>query len=332
MDKNIVPASLNVERQYGIPMEAILTALARLSWRIASLRLRNRIERWVPPWVKHFNLRLPNGQSLLLPGIGQATVITRMYWKGFEGNEPVFSKKYLGLVEHSRTIVDLGSYIGYYAMIAAKVNPCAKIFSVEPVPESVEYQKTTTALNGLENVVICPLALSDESGTKTFYLPTYSQSRIPNIGALDNRFGEGMEYPDRKAKEIEVETLTLEELSHCYHTGSIDLIKFYIEGSEARVLLSGKDLIARDKPDLIGWIFIKTDRLQELDEMLNSNGYLIYVLNGDDWVSCERLSDAFIFGELESAHRRGRVSLYCTTRHGSLGRGLLKNRIGSCAE
>jgi FkbM family methyltransferase len=291
----------------------MLTTLLRLIYKMAPGPIARRLAARTPPFLSKFTVDFPENKSGIIHGLGEANFLRDLFWRNFESSNPEFNRVLFALAKDSEDILDLGSYLGYYTLTAAKANPEARIYSVEPFPLSVDYQKKMISLNGLRRVTVCDVALSDEDGTLPFYVPDYSQSRIPNIGSLVDRFGEGTHYEDRKSIRTEVDALTLDSLCKRYKIESIDLIKFYIEEMETSVFTASKDLLSKHKPDLLGWIFFRDDNVEKLGELLDKIGYKHFVFKGQELVSCPALSDAKELGDVFNPHRGGRSSIFCTT-------------------
>lgn len=53
----------------------------------------------------------------------------------------------------SRAVVDVGSYIGTFAICVAVDNPLVRVLAIEPVPDNVELIERNLRLNGLEDRV-----------------------------------------------------------------------------------------------------------------------------------------------------------------------------------
>jgi FkbM family methyltransferase len=291
----------------------MLTRLLRQLYNFSPEPVAKRLEARTPSFIDKFTVDFPEGKSGIIHGLGEANVIRDLFWRNFEASNPEFNRVLFSLAKSADTIVDIGSYLGYYTLTAAKANPKARIYSVEPFPVSVAYQKEMIHLNNLDNVTICDVALSDLDGVLPFYIPDFSQSRIPNIGSLVDRFGEGTHYDDRSSIRTEVDAHTLSSLFDRFQIESVDLIKFYIEEMETSVFTAAKDILAKHKPDLLGWIFYRDDNVEMLGELLDQIGYSHFVFKGQELIPCPVLSDAKVLGGVFNPKRGGRSSIFSTT-------------------
>lgn len=156
----------------------------------------------------------------------------------------------VNLVEQNQTnnlseksiLFDIGANVGFYTFLAAKkLNDTGMIFSFEPVLRNLSYLYRHLELNGLKNVVVIPLACSDENSLEKFFFDS------------DSALGHMIE-----SKEIHnfnfraytyVQTITLD--SFVSKSGiAPDLIKIDVEGSELKVLKGAVNLLKERKPKI----------------------------------------------------------------------------------
>ena len=106
------------------------------------------------------------------------------------------------IIEPNMRILDLGSNIGYYALIFLKIIDKNNIILVEPSPSNFELLKKNLKLNNYEKVEAKKLAISDTDGKKDFYI-----SEMSNLNSFH------IEKKDlHKYKKISVYSSTLETL------------------------------------------------------------------------------------------------------------------------
>ncbi|MBH63980.1 MAG: hypothetical protein CL569_16340 [Alphaproteobacteria bacterium] len=291
-----------------------ITSLCRMAYRAAPEPVRVRLLSRQPPGIETFTVELPDGHRARFWGLEEADFLKRLFWLGFEGCLPEFTRVYLALAQRASVVLDLGSYLGYYSLLAAVTNSSAEVYSVEPLPDSNAYQHRLVQINGVENFHHCPVGVSEKSGHVPFFIPDRSLSRIPNVGSLVNRFGPGTHYSDRDSISIEVETLTLDDLVDRFEIGPIDLIKFYIEEVETEVITAGIDVLRRWTPDLVGWVFYRDDSVERLGQALAELGYAFYAFRGQELVPCPVLADAKRLADVFNPDRGGRSAVFMTTR------------------
>jgi len=289
-----------------------LGSFYRLAHRLAPPAVQVRLRSRRPPGISDFRLALPGGEQLLFHGLVQAEFLRRLFWLGFDGAYPDFTGIFQTLSKHARSVIDLGSYLGYYALIAARMNPSAQVFSIEPLPDSVSYQSQLFKMNGVDNVTLCPVGVAKTSGTVPFFVPDRSLSRIPNIGSLTNRFGPGTFYEDRGSDTLEIAVLSLPDLMEKFKIGRIDLIKFFIEEMETEVFEAAEPVLRQHKPDLLGWIFYREDSVDRLGSLLADIGYQFFVFKGSRLVKCSPLASARQRGEVFNPDKGGRSAILAT--------------------
>jgi FkbM family methyltransferase len=130
-----------------------------------------------------------------------------------------------------RTILDLGSHIGSSLLHFAATYPHARIVGVEPNPETFKRLVKNAARLGVE---VHRVAVAPTDGPIDFYPegePLLSSTR----------------RPERGDRAIVVEGRTLETLRRDLGLATVDLLKVDIEGGEAMVVAS-----ARDVPAIVG--------------------------------------------------------------------------------
>jgi FkbM family methyltransferase len=80
--------------------------------------------------------------------------------------EPTITKLFLSLVSRDSVVLDIGSWVGYYALLAAKQN-ASQVYAIELDPENVERIGRNVAINGFENIKIVHAGVSNEQGMTT---------------------------------------------------------------------------------------------------------------------------------------------------------------------
>jgi len=134
--------------------------------------------------------------------------------------------------QNNPVVVDAGGNIGFFCLYINKLNPSAKIITIEPYAENIVLLQKNLSLNGLQDVVIVPLALSNSSGTSRFEVKEY-------------HFDGGRITDDESTSNTFIETTTLEVIFDTYKIGNVDLLKMDIEGSEFDVIQASLDLLSK---------------------------------------------------------------------------------------
>ena len=136
------------------------------------------------------------------------------------------------IVEEGMNVIDIGANIGITAVtIGKKIGKGGKLYSFEPVPEYFDILEKNLSSNGLENVKVCRVAVTDQVGRVDFYQKELSSGII---------FEEG-------AKRFEVSTTTIDRFSSDDKVGRIDMVNMDCEGSELLVLKGAKEALRKNK-------------------------------------------------------------------------------------
>jgi FkbM family methyltransferase len=120
-------------------------------------------------------------------------------------------------------IIDVGSHIGTFALLAAKKVPSGRIISFEASIETYNYLRVNLALNHVSNVVPIHLALADGPGSTVLHHDAGS-------------WGHSIMKPSRHGEEVAKDSLP--NLMTTQQITEVGLIKFNCEGAEFPILLN----------------------------------------------------------------------------------------------
>ena len=124
------------------------------------------------------------------------------------------------------TVLDIGANIGYYALMEMKlIGDDGTLIAVEPSESNVGLLKMNLELNGYSNIEIHNAAVSNESGTKQFFL-----SEMSNLNTFHDT-GTGSLH--LSGKTVAVPTFTVPQIMNGRH---LDLIRMDVEGHEVEVI------------------------------------------------------------------------------------------------
>jgi FkbM family methyltransferase len=129
---------------------------------------------------------------------------------------------------------DVGANVGFYTLLAAFRVGGGRVFAFEPVPENVSYLKRHLQLNGIGNVEVFEMAMSDRAGMASFQQePTRAMGRLQPGGNLL------------------VAMSSLDLLLQQQTIAPPAFIKMDIEGAEFEALWGAKDCLGKYKPKLL---------------------------------------------------------------------------------
>jgi FkbM family methyltransferase len=135
-------------------------------------------------------------------------------------------------------VFDLGANVGYYSMMASRqAGQTGKIFAVEPSPRNLEFLNRHIVLNGIKNVQIYPLAISDFNGRASFKA---------DIDPVAQRLGDD--------GNLDVDVQTFDSFFAAQGAGRMDVVKVDIEGAELSFLRGAAETLTRFRPT----VFVET--------------------------------------------------------------------------
>ena len=134
-------------------------------------------------------------------------------------------------IEKGDVLIDVGAGIGEFTILAGvKVGNEGCVLAIEPEPRNFAYLKTNVKLNKLKNVKLCRKAIAEYKGRAKLYV-------------LDNGCTGHSLIPRKRAKAIEVEVDTLDNVVNSYALDKIDFIKVNVEGAEVNVIKGGRKVL-----------------------------------------------------------------------------------------
>ncbi len=203
-------------------------------------------------------LRLPPSGIFLLPtnsgtiklAANQTSHISQLlYWEGYEKFE--YSTIIEKLAPKLNFFLDVGSNIGYYAILTAISNPNLKIFAFEPASGPGHFLKKNISLNKLCNQIThCNLALSDYDGEITFYEVISKKYPFLKFN-LSGEHNTGTKINPKMFIKTTVRAKRLDDFVKRQGIEKVDLIKLDTEGTEMTILLSGINTINQHRPIII---------------------------------------------------------------------------------
>jgi len=197
--------------------------------------------------MEAFPIRLRNG--MIIYGyrsdffISQSIASTG-YW------EPHMERLMRAIVKPGDCVVDVGANIGYFtAILSELVGETGKVLSFEPLPPLVKLLEKAKETNKLKNVILHPVALSNNEGNVYIDVGTF------NSGGGQFRSEEYMRSYNnlRPNSVVSVPTKKLDDLYYNKIT-RLDYLKMDVEGAEDLVLEGAKKLIKKFNPK-ITWEF-----------------------------------------------------------------------------
>jgi FkbM family methyltransferase len=286
------------------PLNSILTSTGRVAQQ--SLKLKSD---WMVRHLPRSGLvesLLPNGRRLRLWTLGDDRIPNQIYWRGWRGHEPETIELFYSMARASRTTIDVGAYVGLYALVAGHANPRARVLAFEPVPEVFERLTINVGINNLNNVTCVQSAVSQQGGSAFLMTPP---RRFPTSSSLSVHFA--LKKSDQPIR-MEVPLTSLDSFCEDYGLMNVDLVKIDTEGTEIDVLKGMRRVIDHNRPAIFCEVLAGSPT-EPIADILSPYGYTSYSLgpNGPvpGWPGRTRsMSRNFLFTVRDMRGSHGMVS------------------------
>jgi FkbM family methyltransferase len=209
-------------------------------------------------------------------------VLTQLYWWGGEaGWEPEVLPWWRAFCREARSILELGTNVGYFAVQGARAAPAARYVAVEPHPCSVEICRANLALNGVSSVeVVAAAAVAGSAVASVALHVPADQLAMPTVAFVPH----GTELPGDMTRDVrtvlEVPAVDVRRL-----VDGVDLIKMDVEGQEHLLLAAIRDHLRTHRPPLFVEVLPGTAQLRALlAELCATEGYRCYAFARDGLV------------------------------------------------
>ena len=239
--------------------------------------VRRAVLRWlfrggIPRAVSRF--RLVDDPGLEFVAV-DSQVLEQLYWCGEQGWEPELLPWWRAFCRNSRSVLELGTNIGYFAVQGGRAAPRARYVAVEPHPLSAEICRTHLRINQVPSVeVVEAAAVADAAVPSVALHVPDDQASTPTVAFLST----DTELPSEMTRHVtgvhEVPAIDVRRL-----LDGVDLIKMDVEGQE-HVLLGAMRPYLRDRrPALFVEVLPGTGRLRDLlAELCTVDGYRCYAV------------------------------------------------------
>jgi len=212
-------------------------------------------------------------QHFLLEANQTSFVAQDLYFKGAGSYE--FTPLFADLIQNSSVFFDIGANIGYFSILADKLNPKCQTVAFEPSVGSLVYLRKNIEINNCSSVVIVDKAVSDIEGTLSFNEVT--NSKYPwvkhNLNGSNSLAGEHIQTT---FITYDVQVTTIENVIDKLKLPGIDLIKLDTECTEHLILDCSVDVIQKHLPIIISEVYPLVEK--EIEEIIlhKLSDYSIY--------------------------------------------------------
>lgn len=212
--------------------------------------------------------------------LGILDVVADIEYRYFQtGREQTQHDRYV--YKSGDVVVELGAYIGYYAMnVARQIGPSGKIVAVELVPDNYEILKMNLMTNFPETAVALNRGVLNRTGPGTAFSggEQIAGFREEVVGKFT-----------RKAQRISVETDTVDNILRENRIDAVDLMIVQVNGSEIQVLEGADEFIGRIKNIAIAAPYREMDdesTLAQIVSRLEDRGFAVDI--DRDWIYGKR--------------------------------------------
>lgn len=207
---------------------------------------------------------------------------TLLNFRHYEMEETAFLKAVVGA---DWTVLDIGANCGWYALVLARQSPGVIVHAFEPIPSTCALLRRNVALNGLNNIHVHSLGVSDQQATLDFhYTPSCS-------GATSLR----LVGQPAATEKLSCQTTTIDDF--CRDNALVPrLVKCDIEGAELLALKGGLKTIATARPVLLFELLRKWSARfdyhpNDVFDILNGLGYGAFTAGGGTLQPCSRVTE-----------------------------------------
>lgn len=257
----------------------LLSSAAR---RLPQSNLRRRLIARLPR-IGQVSARLPDGKTMWMESRSSESVTTSIYYDGWMGQEPEVLPIWRELAQQAAVVLDIGSHVGHFSVVAGRTNPSARFHCFEPLPRVAALLRRNLDLNGIK-ADVHQLALGRRPGHLTFYAVPEG---IPSSSSLSKAFMS--EEHGSRLDEIPVTVSSLDEMFP--DLSGPTLIKIDTETTEPDVLGGGHLFLTRVKPIIVVEVLDRHETGPALQLELDRAGcrYTPYLMTGTGLVETQAI-------------------------------------------
>jgi len=158
-------------------------------------------------------------------------------------HEPLTTHLVLNEIKEGMICLDLGSNIGYYAIIESNiVGKSGKIFAIEPSPINFQILKTNLENQKMGNYTVNNIAIGENDEEMEFIVSKKSNWSKIRINSEEVNSGDEV---------IKIPVKTLDSFVKENNIAKIDILRMDVEGYEYNILKGAKSVLEQFKPKLL---------------------------------------------------------------------------------
>jgi FkbM family methyltransferase len=207
-------------------------------------------------------------------------LVRSLYWFGLTNYEDREYEIWKYLCSNAKQgILEIGANIGFYTIVGSKLAGNIPYTAVEPHPVTFSILQRNLALNLIENVKLCDVAVVGHKTAETMSLmvPIMNGSDDAPAGSFLEFGGERQIAAHRSYRVSLIEAETLFK--------GIDLIKMDVEGYEFEILSSVRPYLEKQHPVLLLEVLRKSEKLRSfIGTFCQEQQYSVSVFNNKSLV------------------------------------------------
>jgi FkbM family methyltransferase len=262
----LIKRSLKALRAWR-PINAPATVATRSVSRLIGREFESAIKHL--PRTGPVRATLPNGEVIRLWSRGDDWVSNQVFWRGWNGYEPETTPLFFRLARDANLVLDVGAYVGFFAILAGLANRRSRVFAFEPMPASGERLRRHLELNRLDNVELVSAAVFAVAGEGELF----HSGHLPTSTSLVR--GWASSHPGLRSSIVQ--TVAIDSFLEERGLGSVSLLKLDIETGEPDALRGMRRTLERDRPTIVCEV-LSTAVAAELQRLLAPFGYRFHHL------------------------------------------------------
>jgi len=184
------------------------------------------------PWV---TIRHRDGSMMKVDR--SSAIGSSLYWLGYHSiNELLLLEKVL---KPDMVFVDIGANQGEFTLFAGRRMTTGRVIAFEPMPQMFAQLQENIQLNGLAEVIIHNVALSNQKGSMTIHAAADAVNE--GLGTL---YPSGGDFKEAGMVQVDI----FDDVFRQQRLDRLDIIKMDVEGSELPVLRGAHESLVRFHP------------------------------------------------------------------------------------
>lgn len=237
-------------------------------------------EEWPKVSLKPVNTTFPDGvlKAVLIPHLNEFDFEVQIY-----SRMEYESETFHWLATRSyRSVVEIGSNVGFFSIYCAKRFPDAVVYAFEPSRAAFSRLLANIDLNPCSNLFAFNCAIFSQSGFLNFHEP---EGHLTN-GSLDPSFASIF---SSQVVSTPVPVLAASAMETFFERAPV-LVKIDVEGAEPEVLRSLAELIERHRPDMLIEVLSVTEQALNEFELFRDGSYRVFSVRPEGLVAQERFT------------------------------------------